>query len=182
MRFIISFLSILLITVSAQAGGFRNIRLQAAGLTCSMCSNAINKALKTLPEVGSIDTDLKNNVFIISLKDGSSPDFDAIKNKVEGAGFSVANLTAEYEFEQVEVKKDEHLTLDNKLFHFVAIKPQTLSGWQTLQIVDENFVLEKSRKKIVQSSKMECVKTGKMAACCTADGQPSAGRVYHVTI
>ena len=40
----------------------------ATGLTCSMCSNAINKQLKKLVEVDSVTTDLNTNTFVVYLK------------------------------------------------------------------------------------------------------------------
>ena len=79
----------LLFVATISNAQYRNIELQAAGLTCSMCSNAINKALKPLPFINKIDTDLKNNLFSITLWEGTTPDFDLLKKKVEEAGFSV---------------------------------------------------------------------------------------------
>jgi copper chaperone CopZ len=65
---------------------------QASGLTCSMCSNAINKALKTVPFIESINTDLNKNLFEITFKKNAVVDFDIIKKKVEDAGFSIAKF------------------------------------------------------------------------------------------
>ena len=45
--------------------------IRATGLTCSMCSNAINKQLKALPEVINVETDLNTNTFTITLKEGN---------------------------------------------------------------------------------------------------------------
>jgi copper chaperone CopZ len=36
-----------------------------------MCSNAINKQLKTLPEVVTVETDLNTNTFTVTLKEGN---------------------------------------------------------------------------------------------------------------
>ncbi len=44
------------------------VEIMATGLTCSMCSNAINKQLKTLAEVEKVDIDLNKNLFLITLK------------------------------------------------------------------------------------------------------------------
>jgi copper chaperone CopZ len=63
------------------------VYLQASGLTCSMCSNAINKSLKTLDFVDKIDADVKRYTFELSFKSNSSVDFGKIKRKVEDAGF-----------------------------------------------------------------------------------------------
>lgn len=70
------------------------VYLQASGLTCSMCSNSINKALKTLDFIDKVDADIKNYTFEISFKANSIVDFDKIKKKVEDAGFSVPDFVA----------------------------------------------------------------------------------------
>jgi len=41
------------------------VEIMATGLTCSMCSNAINKQLKTIDEVENVDIDLNKNLFIV---------------------------------------------------------------------------------------------------------------------
>lgn len=180
MKLITTALLVLLLSKQANAN-FRNIELQAAGLTCSMCSNAINKALRTLPEVADITTDLKNNLFVITLKEGARPDFDAISAKVEGAGFSVGKLTVEYNFSNTAVRKDEHVKLDDNIFHFVDVKAQTLDGWQRIQLVDQHFMLPKQYKKLAGGNKSDCMKTGLAANCCPDTGSGSK-RIYHVTI
>ncbi|MFM2326393.1 MAG: hypothetical protein RIR31_595, partial [Bacteroidota bacterium] len=44
------------------------VSLQASGLTCSMCSNAINKSLKSLDFVDRVDANIKNSTFDILIK------------------------------------------------------------------------------------------------------------------
>ena len=48
--------------LSSQAQ-FTKATLQATGLTCAMCSNAINKALVKVPFVESVKADIKNSAF-----------------------------------------------------------------------------------------------------------------------
>src|SRR6476620_5691832 len=59
------------------------VYLQASGLTCSMCSNAINKSLKTLDFVEKVDADVKSYTFEIYFKQNAQIDFDNIKTQVE---------------------------------------------------------------------------------------------------
>src|SRR6478735_315736 len=94
MKTIIISLGIVIVTcfTSNVQAQFNKAELQASGLTCSLCSNAINKALKTLPFVESVQTDLNKNLFTITFKNGQRPDIDAISKKVEDAGFSVAKF------------------------------------------------------------------------------------------
>ena len=172
--------------IMATTSGFaqyRNIEMQAAGLTCSMCSNAINKALKTLPFISDIKTDLSKNLFIISIKENTSPDFDAIEQKVSQAGFSVARMTVEANFDDLEIANDTHAKIGGKTLHFLKVKNQQLSGWKTLQLVDKSFLLQKQFSQYAAATKMTCVKTGYAASCCTkTEGMTSGERIYHVTI
>ena len=71
---------------------FSKATLQASGLTCAMCSNAINKALQAIPFVASVKSDIKNSSFNISFKENANVNIDALKKAVEDAGFSVAKL------------------------------------------------------------------------------------------
>lgn len=66
--------------------------LVASGLTCSMCSFATQKQLKTLAFVDSIGTDLNRTTFLLYFKKNQPVDISQLKNKVEAAGFSVATL------------------------------------------------------------------------------------------
>ena len=58
-----------------------SVSLQASGLTCSMCSNSINKALKTLDFVLRVDADIKTYTFEIVFKPNANVDFDMIKEE-----------------------------------------------------------------------------------------------------
>ena len=170
----------LMVIATMSFAQYRNVALQAAGLTCSMCSNAINKALKPLPFVENIDTDLKNNLFMITIKPGVTPDFDLLKKKVEDAGFSVGKLTVEVNFDKLAVTNDAHANIGGKNLHFLHVKDQTLDGWQKVQLIDRNFVVASQYKKMQGYTGMPCYKTGVAAACCA--NLKAGERIYHVTI
>jgi copper chaperone CopZ len=178
---IIACLGFLVASFAAQAQ-FRNFQLQAAGLTCSMCSNAINKALKTIPAIKGIETDLKNNLFLISFKEDADIDFDLIGKKVEEAGFSVGRLTMEVNFSNARIANDQHISVQGKVFHFLGVKNQTLQGWTQVQLVDEHFVLAKQYKKIRTYTGMECLTTGVAGNCCKMADAREGQRIYHITI
>lgn len=85
-------LLIALTTVIATRAQVNSVSLPASGLTCSMCSNAINKALKILDFVLKVDADIKTYTFEITFKPNNVIDFDKIKNKVESVGFTVCSF------------------------------------------------------------------------------------------
>jgi copper chaperone CopZ len=179
-------LSFLLISLSMLGfSQFEKVELQASGLTCSMCSNAINKALKTLPFVESIQTDLNQNLFTIVLKRNMPIDFDAISKKVEGAGFSVAKCWVLADLHNLNLHNDEHIVLDGLNIHFMNVKSQTLNGPSRLQLIDKHFVQQKEYKRFSTLTAMTCYKTGMMAGCCASEHPQSmvaSTRIYHVTI
>ena len=141
------------------------VSLQASGLTCSMCSNSINKAIKTLDFVEKIDPNIKTSTFEIFFKPNSKVDFDKLKKKVEDAGFFVALFSATIQFDNVKIKNTESVTVGDKNLVFVNVKDQTLNGAKTIKILDKGFVSSKEYKKV-----------------STGFSDSKIGKVYHVTI
>lgn len=157
--------------------------LQAAGLTCSLCSNAIFKALKALPSVQNVDADVEKSEFHITFKPLANVVLDDVKIAVERAGFSVASLTVTANFpEPVDVYSDAHITFLGNTYHFVNVPKQTLTGVHTFTVVDKNFVPAKTFKKYAGLTTMPCIHTGMMAACCSKEFSGKAQRIYHVTL
>jgi copper chaperone CopZ len=181
MKKLLLILAIALIAISSHAQ-FTSANLQATGLTCAMCSNAINKALQKVAFVESVKPDIKNSSFAIVFKKDAEVDIDALKDAVEDAGFSVGSLKLTGNFNEVKIAADQHVKIGNENFHFLNVKSQVLNGEQTIAVVDKDFVTEKQFKKYSSATKMSCVQTGKAASCCVKDGIPAAARVYHVTI
>ncbi len=181
MKKLLLILIIFLSTVSSQAQ-FTKATLQATGLTCAMCSNAINKALQKVSFIESVKADIKNSAFSIVFKATAAIDIDAIKAAVEDAGFSVGSLKVTGSFSEVKVEKDQHVKIGNENFHFLNADGQVLNGEQTITVVDKNFVTEKQFKKYSTATKMSCMQTGKASSCCVKDGIATGERVYHVTI
>ena len=122
------------------------VYLQASGLTCSMCSNAINKALKTLDFVDRIESDVKSYTFEISFKPNAQVDFDKIKKKVEDAGFSVSRFVAAIHFNNVQLKENGSVTIGNYTFSIINGKEQSLNGIQRVKLLDKGFVSSKEYK------------------------------------
>ncbi len=176
---ILIILASLSITANAQ---FKNIQMQAAGLTCAMCSNSIQKVLKPLAFIESIRADVKTSTFSIQIKPGMLPDFDAIAEKVEAAGYSVANIKVDANLSNLKIENDVHTTVSGTNFHFINVKPQTLNGWTTIQVINKNLVTAADFKKYSKATTMPCYKTGKMATCCTTDNAQVGKRIFHVTI
>ena len=169
---------------SSNAQTVKKATLQASGLTCSMCSNAINKALRSISYVENVKANIQASSFDISFKPGSKVDFDELKKKVEGAGFAVANLTATIDFDNAAIANDQHINSGGITFHFLNVKDQVLSGPVAIRILDKGFLTAKEFKKNSQFTKKVCYQTGVSgnSSCCSKDGIAAGTRIYHVTI
>ncbi len=116
--------------------------IRATGLTCSMCSNAINKQLKSMPEVINVETDLNTNTFTITLKEGNELSPKVFKEKVEKAGFFIGSLllTAKPE----TITKSSYILVNDKKSNASEVQ---------FQVVDKGYVTEKEFKKLSKSYK-----------------------------
>lgn len=169
-------------TITARAQ-FSQAVLQASGLTCAMCTRAIDNSLKELPFVASVKPDIKNSAFTIVFKEGEQAAvIDALRKAVEDAGFFVASLKIKGRFDNVAVKNDDHVNINGSTFHFLEVNNQVLNGEKELIIVDRNFLTAKEFKKHSAATAMQCIQTGKSGSCCNKAGVAPGTRIYHVTI
>ena len=116
--------------------------IRATGLTCSMCSNAINKQLKALPEVINVETDLNTNTFTVTLKEGNELSPKTFKEKVEKAGFFIGSLIITAKSETVS--KSPYILVNDKKSDATEVQ---------FQVVDKGYVTEKEFKKLTKSYK-----------------------------
>ena len=141
----------LLLIAIAIAGGLEaqvnKVSLEASGLTCSMCSNAILKSLKTLDCIDKIVPDMTNYTFEITFKAGSEVDFNKIKSKVEDAGFSVSGFVAAIWFEKITLKEAVPIRVGNNDLYFVNSAGRSLSGIHMVKVLDKGFVPAKEYRR-----------------------------------
>ena len=149
-RFFQAIITLVLLLLLFTPDGYAQIRsaeLQAAGLTCAMCSNAINKSLKTLKFIEDVDVDLKRSSFTLNFGPSASIDFDAIRNKVEDAGFSISALTVQATVPASSLIKGNAVHLGTVWICFVEPADQLVAGNLRFRIIDKGFVPDKEYKK-----------------------------------
>ena len=91
----------------------------ATGLTCSMCSNAINKQLKSMDEVANVSTDLNTNTFTVTLKQNSTLTANTLKESVEKTGFFIGSMVLTIDLGTVKIAENEKLTKQSGTYVFV---------------------------------------------------------------
>lgn len=119
----------------------------ATGLTCSMCSNAIQKQLKALNEADSVNTDLNSNTFTVYLKKENSLTPKALKDRVEKAGFFIGSMIITMPFDNLKVE----INTKAGNYIFIDAKPQTLNGPTKVKVLDKGFVTAKEYKKLLKT-------------------------------
>jgi len=154
----------LALNASAQ---FTNASLEASGVTCSLCSKAIQKALEKVVFVQQVSVDVKMQLYNLTFKKNSTVHFDEIQKAVEDAGFSVASLKVTGDFAKLQLPKDENIRIGDQTFYFLNGNGQVLDGEKTFTLVDKNFLTPKAFKKYSASVKQNAT---------------SNIRVYHVII
>ena len=170
----------LLIALSSFAQ-IKSATLSASGLTCSMCSKAIYKALSKIPAVRSVDADIEGSKYHIIFKEGAAIVLDDLKKAVENAGFSVAALQVTAHFPPTAIANDTHIEYGGSTYHFLNVSAETISGDKTFTVVDKRFLPDADYRRYAKYTAMKCIETGRMAACCTKGGAAGT-RVYHVTL
>ncbi len=175
----------LIIALLYSVNGFSQIKeasLKASGLTCSLCSKAIYKALTAIQFINEVKPNIQNSTYIISFKSGVQPDFDLIAKAVTNAGFSVAQLKLVVNFDNISINNNMHIKIENKEFHFLNVHNETLKGDRTIILIDKNFISARDYKKYSSLDEMKCYQTGVVEDCCPKKDSKKGERIYHVTI
>lgn len=133
------FVTLLSVTSQAQIA---KAEIQATGLTCSMCSNAINKQLKSLADVEDVAIDLNTNTFTVTLKENNSLKPSVFKENVEKAGFFIGSLILTVKPETIT--KKPYVIIDGKVNEAKMVQ---------VQVLDKGYVTDKAFKKLSKSYK-----------------------------
>lgn len=159
------FIVLFITTINAANAQFIKADLQVSGLTCSMCSKATEKSLRTLNFIGDIKVDLNKNVFVITFKKDVPVSLDQISKKVQNAGFFVNSLKATIDFDNIKLSNNT-FNYAGDTYKVVSGGYKALSGPVAVTLVDKGFLSSGAYKKY---SGLDGDKAG-------------TGRVYHIVI
>ena len=123
----------------------------ATGLTCSMCSNAINKQLKSMTEVDSISTDLNTNTFTVYFKENTILQPKVLKAAVEKAGFFVGSMVLTMKLDTQKTENNTTFKIEDGSFIFIEPNVQVSDKETQYKVLDKGFVTQKEYKKLAKS-------------------------------
>jgi copper chaperone CopZ len=155
-------IAVLALSVGVANAQFTKAELQVSGLTCSMCSKATEKSLRTLDFISDIKVDLNKNIFVLIFKKDVPVSLDQISKKVQSSGFFVNNLKLTFNFNNVKLA-DNYFNYAGDTYKLMnATHP--LTGDVAVTVVDKGFAPANIYKKYQEID----------------SGKP--GKVYHLTI
>ncbi len=142
------------ITMVLSCSAFAQINkaeIVATGLTCSMCSNAINKQLQKIAEVDSVAIDLNTNTFVVYFKKENKLKPRVLKESVEKAGFFIGSLTLTVSTEYLKKENSNVVSIDNSTFIFLSQETTSNDAEAKIKIYDKGYVTQKEYKKLLKT-------------------------------
>jgi copper chaperone CopZ len=179
----ILFLSSFILAVFFAQAQWQRGRLQATGLTCSMCSNAIHKSLEKLPFIDQVEADIAKSMFILSFKAMAAIDPDRLREAIEEAGFAVGSLELDANVTELPtIASKQHLIWSGFQFHLrQAVSELPPVGTWVFRFQDKGFVPTTRYRKLVKAQTDPCLVSGKRSVICV-DHPAKSERIYHIEL
>jgi len=127
-----------IIATSANAQ-IKSAEVLASGLTCSMCSKAIFKALSSLPFVDTIKVNIETSVYQLNFKKDSAVKIESIRDAVYDAGFAIAKLSITANWKDKNAIKDLVFSDLGYQFQWQTKSNKMLSNTQKVFIVNKDI-------------------------------------------
>ncbi len=123
---------------------FVSATLGINGLTCSMCSFAVQAELERLPFVEKATLNLNTNIAEVLFKKDQKVDIRQLVDAVYKAGFSVGYTEADFIFDQQAVSDQFIFSFEGYNYQFLKPAQGLLNGRTTLKFLDKNFLRKKA--------------------------------------
>jgi copper chaperone CopZ len=117
----------------------KSAEVLASGLTCSMCSKAIFKALSQLDFVDTVKVNIETSVYQLSFKKDSAVKIEGIRDAVYDAGFAIAKLSITADWKDKTALKDLVFNDLGYQFKWQTKVNKTLSSHQKVVIVNKDI-------------------------------------------
>ncbi|TDD78627.1 heavy-metal-associated domain-containing protein [Flavobacterium caseinilyticum] len=147
----ISIACLVLMTSIQSYSQISKAEIMATGLTCSMCSNAINKQLKAMDGVDSVSTDLNTNTFTVYFKKESKIMPKMLKEGVEKAGFFIGSLVITMPSEHLKTEGNKTILVNGSTFVLLNEEPKNSAGETKVRVFDKGYVTQKEYKKLLKT-------------------------------
>lgn len=152
---------------------FKSAIVGIDGLTCSACSFATEKSIRTLNFVDSVAMELDKNIATVYFKKGSRVSIQLLARKVFDAGFAVRSMDATFDFKDLSISDGSCFEFENDTYHFIKIDSEKkLNGISSVRFIGEKFM----SKKEFRSWKLLA------GGSCKSGPAASMGTQYYITL
>ncbi len=134
--FLVACSFVLVGSINAQ---IKSAEVLASGLTCSMCSKAIFKALSQLDFVDTVKVNIETSVYQLRFKKDSAVKIEGIRDAVYDAGFAIAKLSITADWKDKTAVKDLVFNDLGYQFKWQTKVNKTLSSNQKVVIVNKDI-------------------------------------------
>jgi copper chaperone CopZ len=134
--FLVACSFVLVGSINAQ---IKSAEVLASGLTCSMCSKAIFKALSQLDFVDTVKVNIETSVYQLSFKKDSAVKIEGIRDAVYDAGFAIAKLSITADWKDKNSVKDQVFNDLGYQFKWQTKSNKALSSTQKVFIINKDI-------------------------------------------
>jgi len=134
--FLVACSFVLVGSINAQ---IKSAEVLASGLTCSMCSKAIFKALSQLDFVDTVKVNIETSVYQLSFKKDSAVKIEGIRDAVYDAGFAIAKLSITADWKDKTTVKDLVFNDLGYQFKWQTKVNKSLSNHQKVFIINKDI-------------------------------------------
>jgi copper chaperone CopZ len=121
---------------------FKSAKVGIDGLTCSMCSNGVERLLLQLDFVESVQMDLNANEAIVYFRNNRKTDFKKVSKKIFDSGFSVRDIVTTLNFDTISLQGNAFY-IDGEKFYILGENKSDLSGEKSIRFLDKNLINKK---------------------------------------
>ena len=118
----------------------QSIDVAASGLTCSMCSKAIFKALSQLDFVSEVKVDLEKSIYSLSFKSPERVKIEEIKDAVYDAGFAIETMQMTANFPKSKAINNEVVLLLGYQFKWELTSEKNIKNPQKVNFLNKDFM------------------------------------------
>lgn len=122
---------------------FNKATIGIDGLTCSMCSNSVEKLLRQLDFVEHVTMDLNQTTAEVLFKPGKKVSIRELSQKVFDSGFSVRSLKTVFTFNEVECKEGNRFVFEGDEYIFLKAPSEKLNGAKEVTFIGKKFMSPK---------------------------------------
>jgi copper chaperone CopZ len=125
---------------SSATAQVQSVELVASGLTCSMCSKAIFKALSALDFVAEVKVDIDKSSYILTFKSPDKVKIEQIREAVYDAGFGIETMQMTANFPKIKAIDEEVVSLVGYQFKWKLTEAKNILNPQKVTIVNKELL------------------------------------------